>query len=128
MGRRHFRTQNEDNEWKQEERYISYADVYEWIRYLQHTNIYRVRLMVSVKYRPQDDSYIPICTLVVYKVQGNEWVTERQASLSFGKQGDVLTLPAAAVRLMAVESTHLRGLDDDSEAAGDLTAPPYHTP
>ncbi len=128
MAKRHFRTPSEDSDWRQEERYISYADVYEWIRYLQHTKVYRVRLMVSVKYRPQDDAYIPVCTLVIYKGQGDDWVTERQSSLSFGKQGDVLTLPAAAVRLMAVASAQLQGLDDDDEATEDHTAPPYHTP
>ncbi len=128
MTKRHSRTPNEDNDWRQEERYVSYADVYEWLRYIQHTKVYRVRIMVSVKYRPTDDSHIPICTVVVYKKQGDDWVTERQASLSFGKQGDVVTLPAAAVRLLATESVHLQGLDDDDEATEDLAAPPYHTP
>ncbi len=128
MTKRHSRTPNDDNDWRQEERYVSYADVYEWVRYIQHTKVYRVRIMVSVKYRPTDNSYIPICTVVVYRTQGDDWVTERQASLSFGRLGDVVTLPAAAVRLMATESVHLQGLDDDDEEAEDLAAPPYHTP
>ncbi len=128
MAKRHFSKPDEDSDWRQEERYISYADVYEWVRYIQHTKVYRVRLMVSVKYRPQDDAYVPVCTLVVYKMQGDEWVTERQSSLTYGKQGDVLTLPAAAVRLMAVVSAQLQGLDDDDGTEEDLAAPPYHTP
>ncbi len=128
MTKRHSRTPNGDDDWRQEERYVSYADVHEWVRYVQHTKVYRVRIMVSVKYRPTDNSYVPICTVVVYKTQGDAWVTERQASLSFGRLGDVATLPAAAVRLLATESVHLQGLDDDDDAAEDLAAPPYHTP
>ncbi len=128
MARRPNKAMPDNNDIRQEERYVSYGDVYDWVRYLQSTGVYRVRLMVSVKYRVADGSHIPVCTLVVYRQEGSDWVTERQASLSFGRAGDVLTLPAAAVRLMAIESVHLKGLDDGEELADDLTAPPYHTP
>ncbi len=128
MARRLNRTLSDDHDGRQEERYVSYGDVYDWIRYLQSTKVYRVRLMVSVKYRVADGSYIPVCTLVIYRQTGTDWVTDRQASLAFGRQGDVLTLPAAAVRLMATESIHLEGLDEADESDDDLSAPPYHTP
>jgi len=95
------------------EKSVSYADVYEWLRQVEASGTLGVSFLVTLAFDRKLIQVVPRVTATLYrkKVDGNGQSFIGQAAVTYGRGGEVQTLPAAMLKALLIIDRDV-GLDE----------------